>query len=435
MKQEYKHIDDLLRDSLEGYSKPVSPGLWRKISFGLLLRSRRVYLSIVVLVLATGALYLLQSQHEELPAEEIFLETPQEVSGTSSLITQTQVEENFDQQTTVSEIQNATDEIADQDILSTNDPVMQSPAMQVSLTLPVEKSSEETEQAKPSNHFNLYPGLEQRMGVAMSVQSERNIYLQGNQFKYYPESIVLRKNFIDRKHQTDYGFTKSRALLLQITPELIFSGDDRNEITEAMNIDLSYVLEGKDGFLQIGAGIGISKDDGIFNVNYSQYDSIGYYEQVNSFFLNPSTGQPEFSTTTEGVFDTIAYGFQETTRNLYYYFRIPLTAGLKVYDFKKIALYAEIGGTYSLLFKKHEPGIKYTNDQATQLEIIDNTPSRVQSNVQLSLGAGLKYRLSNKFDLRLDGMYNYYWNAIIERQYKQKSPFSVSLKVGIMIKL
>jgi len=434
MKQEYKHIDDLLRDSLEGYSKPASPGLWRKISYGLLIRSQRFYLSIVVLVLASGALYLLLPQPEDLPAEKIFPNTQPEMSGTFSPKTQTQLNPANDSKAAVSEYKQADDDHDNRDIISTNDPVTKSPVMLASLTFPIEESNEEANYSKPFNYFDKYPGLE-RMGTSISAQSEKEIHFRNNPFSYYPNYIVLRNNYNSREHQTDYGFTKTRALLFQISPELIFSGHDRNDLIETLNIDLSYLSEGQDGFLQIGVGIGISQNNGIFNVNYTQYDSIGYYEQVNSFSMNPSTGKPEFSTTTEGVFDTIAYGFQEKSRNIYYYFRIPVTAGIKVYDFKRLSLYAEIGGTYSLLFKKHEPGINYSNDRATSIEIIDNTPSRILSTIQLSLGAGLKYRISTRFDLRLDGMYNYYWNALIERQYDQKSPFSVSLKAGIMFKL
>lgn len=112
-----------------------------------------------------------------------------------------------------------------------------------------------------------------------------------------------------------------------------------------------------------------------------------------------------------------------------------MRAGLKFYEAKRLGLYVLAGGTYALLVKKHEPGIRFSKDSAIAMQVVDNTPSRVKSNVQLSLGLGFRYRISNRFDLRLDGLYNYYWNELVERQSRQKSPFSLGLGVGLLYKL
>lgn len=435
MKQEYKNIDDLLKGSLEGYVKPPPPGNWNKISMMLFLRSRGFYLSLLIAVVAsTLTLILLQPQYD---------------SDTDTPSSMTVQENNGVQAATVHDgLAEAGKEMSISDdrpnVVSPEDPSEQvhtesGPRSSSSINSDEEIHPEtvilaQATTTQPVYLSHPYPELE-KMTNEFTLTLENKATLMTFRPLRYPETILPRSLFPIPDPSLDYGFRKTSSLMLQVSPEWIFDGNTKKKISGAINIDLSYLLEGKDAFIQLGAGYGISKNDGIFNVNYSQYDSLGFYEQVNSFSVDAATGLPIYHTTTEGVFDTVNYSTLETSGNRYSYFRIPVTAGLKFYELKRLSFFAEAGATYSVLVKEHEPGITFTNEQATSVEIIDNSPARVKSTFQLSAGLGLKYVLNHRFDLRLDAMYNYYWNSIMERQNQQKSPFSISIKAGVQFKL
>jgi hypothetical protein len=162
---------------------------------------------------------------------------------------------------------------------------------------------------------------------------------------------------------------------------------------------------------------------------------VGYFYQVNSFEIDPVTGEPVFKTTLEGLYDTVDYQTSETVDNLYTYLRIPLYAGYKIREFKRFSVYLKAGGIYSVLVGSNESGADYTNDNATSIIIEDETPQRVHSYFKLSASVGVSYQLSNSVSLSLEPVYNYYMQPVYERRLSDKSPWSLGLRFGVLIKI
>ncbi len=443
MKKEFNHIDDLLRDSLDGYSITPSRGVWHKIVQGLMIRKFGFYMILFVLVIGTGILVLLFPSGDE-PKTEVLAnsglnEVP--VKEPESVTLQNPSDENMDQISANKPVELVADHPKtnpviinkENDYEFTNANTLNENNSSSIITDDSEDITNTNPPHLPVNHFETYPGLER---LEYTFNSDDHISPLVHSPNQYPGIINSRNQFkINTGTNEDYGFRKSKYLMLQFYPELIFTREAENNLKKSISLDLSYVIEGREGFIQVGAGLGISEDDGNFKVNYSQYDSIGYYYKVGSFTIDPVSGTPVFQTIIEGLYDTLDYSFSQQSDNYYYYFRVPVLAGLKVYEWKRISMYAEAGGTYSVLVKNNESGINYINDRATSIDIIDNTPKRIRTNIQLSLGVGLHYSFSNKIGLKIDGLYNHFWNPIFERQYKQKSPYSVGLKAGLIYKL
>ena len=61
MKDSFKNIDELLTQSFEGYKKEPSVGVWKRISFRLLLIDRGIYFILAAFFIAviTGAFFIL----------------------------------------------------------------------------------------------------------------------------------------------------------------------------------------------------------------------------------------------------------------------------------------------------------------------------------------------------------------------------------------
>ncbi len=233
----------------------------------------------------------------------------------------------------------------------------------------------------------------------------------------------------------DYGSDKSFSYGLYISPEIIFTNDEENSKKLQVNMDavVNYKTN-EDFYLQGGVGIGISQDDGRYSVDYSQYDSIGYYYEVNSFTIDPITGKPVFKTTVENVYDTIDYNTLTLTGNRYTYFRLSGFFGYKVHSVKRFSVFVKGGLTYSILASTYEPNPGYTNNDAINIEITNETPQRIQDTWQLSAGLGFHYRLSNNLVISGEPVYNYYLRPVYEQRLNTKSPYSIGLRVGLLIK-
>ncbi|MCB0805785.1 MAG: hypothetical protein KDC05_08290, partial [Bacteroidales bacterium] len=201
-----------------------------------------------------------------------------------------------------------------------------------------------------------------------------------------------------------------------------------------LNTDLSIRYEKNDWYLESGIGLGITHNNGIFDVNYAQYDSIGYYYKVDQVTINETTGKPVLHTVTENVYDTLFYNQNINTRNSYTYLRIPLYAGIEVQSYRRLSVYLRAGITYNILISSNEKQAEFENSNATWIEINDQTPQRIQSNFALSGGLGFNYRLSRNVLLVAEPTGSYWAKPVYQRTYSVKSPWALGLRTGIIFK-
>ncbi len=247
---------------------------------------------------------------------------------------------------------------------------------------------------------------------------------------YYPTYLYpVAKN----TNQDDYGKKNNLLYGIHVVPELIFTGADQTN--KGIGIEITGRYLWNDFYVETGLGFNISDNDSKYKIEYEQYDSIGYYYKVNSFSIDESSGQPLFNTDVEAVFDTVDYSHSEVTRNTYTYLYLPVYAGVKLYQFKKITVNLQAGLTYSLLIKSNEPTVEYNNDQATRISIVNETPSRISSNWLMSASVGLQYQFNPKIGLNVEPMLKYYIKPIYERGYNSKNTFGFGLRVGMYFKL
>jgi hypothetical protein len=172
----------------------------------------------------------------------------------------------------------------------------------------------------------------------------------------------------------------------------------------------------------------------LYDIRYSQYDSIGYFFKVNSFTIDEENNEPVFNTSVENVYDTVFYRQSSNTSNYYTYLEIPVYAGINVFSQKKFSVYLKTGFSYSILLDDYETAPDYENDLATWIYIVNKTPVRNKSFWQLSAGVGLYYQFNNSLILGLEPVYQYYLKSVYEQRYNQKSPYSFGLRTGIFYK-
>ena len=446
MKDSFKNIDELLTQSLEGYKKEPSVGVWKRISLRLLLIDRGIYfiLAAFFIALVTGTFFYLNYSHTEneinfdkeslstIVSEEINLVKKQENSIEP-------IESNSNKQLKINagnEINTeTTEDIEFQAISEKSADLNKDNEPDIILSSVAEKNMGTSELVENENiNYNIYPGLE-RLDKKNKTKSIEMISFSGlyltNEYSHtiYPRTSNIPMPSVAKD---DYGQRGLWSYGVHITPELIFTNDENNSNKKALNIDVTGIYSVNDWFIQFGAGVGLSEDNGIYQIDYAQYDSIGYYYEVIGFTINPETGVPVYKTDVKDVYDTVLYNQTKTTDNLYTYLRVPVFGGLKVHENKRFSVCIKAGGTYSILINKNEPGTDFTNDNATWITISNETPERIQSNLQVSLAVGLSYQLSNKLNINVEPVYNYYVKPVYERGFNSKSPWSVGLRAGIL---
>ena len=368
MDEGFNNIEDLLKGTLDGYKKQPSPKVWNAVSLKLFFSSSLFYASVFLLLVGMGlGIYFYyrtdNTAMETYPENEVFV-SPKDETGTQEFLAEGKPVENNSKKSDNEQI--ITNKIVDNKQNTTkgisNSGTIKPVTAQNNATVTVEQdrpnksdinaglaggtgyNAVTTSVAIASNTslkrlVDQYPGLPglndniNRMTTAEPLLVNRLEYSLPEYFSF----TSAYKDF-DLVPKSDYGRLKGAwSVGAFVTPEVIFLNDEEKSTKKAINFDVTGIY-GEDFFLEAGLGVSLSEDNGKYDIKYSQYDSVGYFYQVNSFEINPVTGEPIFKTTLEGLYDTVDYQTSETVNNLYTYLRIPLYVGYKIRDFKGLSI-------------------------------------------------------------------------------------------------
>jgi hypothetical protein len=443
MKEQFNHMDDFLRKSMDEFHAIPSPNVWRRINLNLSFAGLKYTLiALAFIVVLVAGYFLFDPSHELKTTNENSLQISENKLAAEAIpdnpveTVKKFVAEEIDKNNTANvSSQKIKAEANDEVSLENKDKfVIQSN----SISEPLTESSLEANEINPRhiNHFKSYPGLT-RISIPFGNETKDNsLNQQFELFDYQslPEILSLRYD-LSPDTEIDYIRMQEFYLGIQAGPEWIFTSDPYKSVKTALNIDATLIYKWNDQFIQGGIGVAFSEDDGLFEANYAQYDSIGFYYQVNGFTIDPQTGRPVYKTSVENVFDTIDYVQTAQVKNIYTYLRIPFYYGIDAYKFKQFSLSLKGGIIGAIMIDKNEQDWAYNNENALKLKVSNNTRERIRTNVQLSLGVGMDYTISNRLYLSLDPLLNYYMSPIYSRQYQSGYTFSFGCKAGLIIKL
>ena len=457
MKDSFNNIDELLKESLQAYKREPSASVWKSISIRLFIAGAGKYILLVVFLAAilTGALIYNNYKGVE-EAENNFTNNKiEEIYPSEEVNDQLDDKVNYSVQKSDDHKQEPEAKLNNNkkdnsEIIITQKSNSSTLAGSVSAQVSNESAFIGTHNFNNAanlpepqkNHFDIYPGLDRLNElknlnqILLTYYSFNDILTNGNPSFYLSSRSDFR--FMSSLPHDDYGKKGTWTYALHITPEIIFVNDPDNyqdkSKENSISLELTGIYNRNDWFIQAGAGIAISEDDGKYHIDYAQYDSIGYFNKVISFEIDPESGKPVFQTTVEGVYDTVEYNTTASTKNTYTYFRLPIFAGYNVYNYKRIGISIKGGGVYSILMKSKEPGAEFNNEKATWIKITNETPGRIQSNFTLSVAIGFSYRLNNNLCLSAEPVYSYYLKPEYEKMNNSKSPYSFGLRTGIIVK-
>jgi len=220
---------------------------------------------------------------------------------------------------------------------------------------------------------------------------------------------------------------------LSVLPELsIYNTTGSNsEVNYWMNVGASY------HFSRFSVGTGISLgyvfDDGKYLIDYRSKDSIGYYESVVGFTVNPlNPNEISYTTELKNVYDSIQHIADDQTRNRYTYLQIPVLLGYRFMETQRLGITVLAGPAVSFLIGKREakPYVDYPNARIIRIE--NNTPNRISTSWQLWLSMRIDYRINKMISVFAEPTYKYTFKAI---EIPGEGTFSNANSIGLGIGL
>ncbi|MCD4746851.1 MAG: hypothetical protein K8R58_11190 [Bacteroidales bacterium] len=446
MKDDNK-TDDILRGSLEGYTKEPSVNVWKGIVRKLLLYDIRnlnfsnlftnITIFIFISIIVTGVIvYSLSELNNPSVITDEFLSetainkqihTEYDVASKNKEIINSNINKVENINTTTPKIQ------AESTSVTNNNPKQHENKI-INKTNYIEQTNEKTydlnERLFSENINRLNPIYLKYDFLLLNLSSEKSI-------KYNSINKRTSQNHLNMRLRDDYGKKAKLSFGIFFTPEIINYQVDSKPNKSAYTFDISTIYHYSDiFFLQSGVGISFSEDNGDYTINYEQYDSIGFYYEVNSFTIDPETGMPIFNTSIENIYDSVKYADNSQTNNLYTYLQIPLNLGYNIFDYKRISCNVKGGPVLSILIHEKEPEVKYTNKNALWISIDNNSSKRIKTNWQLSASIAISYRIGKKLSINIEPKYNYYIKSIYEKsKTSTKSPYSLGLRTGLLFNL
>jgi hypothetical protein len=441
-------IDDLLKSTLSDYRKEPGAGLWKNLSRELrlsgagksVLRNFKWIIPVVdfMIMIPLALFYFTGKENSKTFHDNPTMELPASVHYSANPPAVKNPENNSRHET--ASIKQATYGLKQNDYPE----------------IPAVKKDQPSSMTQEAGSAILPSTKDQSSGFTSVTGYSRNLYLTGGYFPFLikgalqkqPEvnipgtsfipDISLRQqplwlnNSMVYPAKEDYGKKEDWIYGIHLIPDLIFTGNSQATFGFAAELTGVRTLD----VFSIEAGFGINRtyDQGRFKIDYEQYDSIAYYYKVNSFTVDEATGKPNFNTTIETVFDSVDYFASEATKNTYTYLYFPLHVGAEISRFQRISLHANAGIYYSVLISKNEPPSEFRNDRALNMTIVNESPSRIASQVMIAGSLGLHFAIRTNLFLNIEPLVKYPIKPMYEKRYNPGKTWSAGLRTGLYFK-
>lgn len=237
---------------------------------------------------------------------------------------------------------------------------------------------------------------------------------------------------IDLSFKDDYGRQSNLGMGVHLSPGVIFYDINPSKNIYAGDVTLNYSLSN----FSIKAGAGFLKtfDVGKYKINYTSYDSVGFYREVVSFTFDQE--RPDSVIVNyryRAVYDSVPHYTIAEQNNSYTYLQFPVSFGYKVYNKKRISLSLNAGMIYTLLINKYEPTVDFSVESGNLESVSRQVPARVRSNLMFSAGFEFSYQISSKVYFTLSPYYSQYLQSVYETNtgYGTDKPFIIGIRTGV----
>jgi hypothetical protein len=207
-------------------------------------------------------------------------------------------------------------------------------------------------------------------------------------------------------------------------------GQNRNDYS----FEITAAWE-KAGFIaESGLGLQYASENAQYQINYTSYDSVGFYIGVISF--SPAPNNPDsvvLQTSFMNIYDSIDHVVIRENTNKYLYLQVPIRIGYRLIQSDRFSIDLKTGIIFSVQLYRDIPGVPYQGTDAGQVEVIRQYPDRLQTNWQYTAGIGFNYHVSSRLRFTLMPHYRQYIKSVYSpnSSYPARSPYAFGLRGGI----
>ncbi len=242
--------------------------------------------------------------------------------------------------------------------------------------------------------------------------------------------IEVKSAFRD-DYESSYFKNSESALGFSFNPSLVFY--DPNPNNKMLGGEAYYRYSVGNWNLTGGIGYSRMEDQGTYGVNYTSYDSVGFFIDVVSFIPDPrNPGNIVYTTQKKTIYDSVPhYSITEKT-NLYSYLDFPVTLGYTFFQQGRVSLSANAGIKFSVLVGKNEPTVDFYIPNGELTEIIREVPPRLNTNWRFTAGIDFGYTLTSQVSFHLEPVFEQYISPVYAKQpgVINKKPYVAGLKAG-----
>ena len=426
MKNERNHsIDKLFHESLGGQKIEPAPAVWNSLATQVPVQAgRRGTLLYLIAAVLIGAFTFIM--HSSLPGEAEFESSADEVANTEPGKISTS-----DESSTVSEtedpVQLSLVEEADNSIENSNTnnniTAIESKAPKAQPSTIISSSSGNAPE-QTNSYTAEYIFLSTLESSKVQVEANSTMGIREDHLGEPLDPIFNLKNSYAKPADLLFGANFSPAV--NIYPD----GQNRNDYS----IELIAAYEKSRIIVETGIGGNYTTESAKYQVNYTSFDSIGFYYGVNSFAVDPvNPDSVIFETSLKNLYDSIDHYLIRENTNKYAYLQIPLRLGYRVFQASKFSVDLKVGVLFSLQVYKDVPGVPYQGSDADNIEVIRQYPDRLTTSWQYTAGIGLNYHINDKVRFGLEPYYRQYIKSAYSptSAYPAKSPYAFGIRGGI----
>jgi hypothetical protein len=220
---------------------------------------------------------------------------------------------------------------------------------------------------------------------------------------------------------------------LAVSPEMALLNTNGSAVTEFNYWANALVAYHFSRFtVRTGLGIGLTYDEGKYQVKYISNDSVSYYKEVIAYYSDPADpSKIIYVTRNHVIYDSVTHLADDRTRNRFTYIQVPLLVGMNLLETPRFNLGFELGPAMTVLIgeKKAQPEISIPNGRLILVQ--DVTAPRASLNWQLWAKLNIEYQFTKQWGIFVNPYYKYYLNAPTKSEDGRSINQAFGIDVGI----
>ncbi len=379
---------------------------------------KRVLAAIVLLLLGIGGWYLYstrQTDQEQLTDETVNrVEAPATPSEPVPTVGKNNPVNNESASESIPSDKSAENNTATTNQVVVNKQLAKQVQTETVIPQPEKQKLNETIFTKTGNNLDALPyaGIYSLITLSFNETIEQN------------HDILTVEQYIKKRNNLHFytGLTAQAGM--------IYYPSTKDQFTYGAEAD--FGLKAGKFYFETGVGYRHINEQGNYKINFKTEDSVGYYNHVTSFEINPQNPDQiilNYKKTT--VYDSVDHIAYTAPLFKYDYLTVPLRVGYRVFNRDNFFVALEGGVEYSRLVNSYIPDNGFYYEGSDIVQITNNTPERVTNNWKYMLSVRVGIRLNHSISIIAQPEFSKYFTSVYTNQYDPMKPYMMNLRAGI----